>query len=97
MVERVNGIIKNNTILKHQYDNKTALINNLKDFLVFYNLYRRHGSLRKELNVKTPFQAIEKWYQLKPELFKTNPIDFKNKMLLLKTDLINLPQQPCET
>jgi len=97
MVERVNGIIKNNTILKHQYDNKTTLINNLKDFLVFYNLYRRHGSLRKELNVKTPFQAIEKWYQLKPELFKTNPVDFKNNILLLKTDLINLPQQPYET
>jgi len=84
MVERVNGIIKNNTILKLQYDNKTALINNLKEFLVFYNLYRRHGSLRKELNVKTPFQAIEKLYQLKPELFKTNPEDFKNKILLLK-------------
>jgi hypothetical protein len=33
-------------------------------------LSRRHGSLRKELNVKTPFNAIEKWYQLKPELFK---------------------------
>ena len=92
MVERVNGIIKNNTILKHQYDNKTALINNLKEFLVFYNLYRRHGSLRKELNVKTPFQAIEKWYQLKPELFKTNPEDFKNKILLLKPEIINLPQ-----
>lgn len=92
MVERVNGIIKNNTILKHQYDNKTALINNLKEFLVFYNLYRRHGSLRKELNVKTPFQAIEKWYQLKPELFKTNPVDFKNKILLLKPEIINLPQ-----
>lgn len=92
MVERVNGIIKNNTILKNQYDNKTALINNLKEFLVFYNLYRRHGSLRKELNVKTPFQAIEKWYQLKPELFKTNPEDFKNKILLLKPEIINLPQ-----
>jgi transposase-like protein len=89
MVERVNGIIKNNTILKHQYDNKIALINNLKEFLVFYNLYRRHGSLRKELNVKTPFQAIEKWYQLKPELFKTNPEDFKNKILLLKPEIIN--------
>jgi hypothetical protein len=45
-------MIKNNTILKHQYDNKTALINNLEEFLVFYNLYRRQGSLRKELNVK---------------------------------------------
>jgi hypothetical protein len=52
MVERVYEMIKNNTILKHQYDKKSALINNLEEFLVFYNLYRRHGSLRKELNVK---------------------------------------------
>ncbi|MFV0390516.1 MAG: hypothetical protein ACK5KP_01305 [Paludibacteraceae bacterium] len=30
------------------------------NFLLFYNLNRRHGSLRKELNVKTPVLAIEK-------------------------------------
>jgi len=35
-------------------------------FLVYYMLYRRHGGLRKELNVKTPFDAIEKWFELKP-------------------------------
>jgi len=42
----------------------------LDKFLIFYNLHRRHGSIRKELKVKTPFNAIEKWYQLKPEIFK---------------------------
>jgi hypothetical protein len=52
-------------------------------FLLFYNLYRRHGSLRKELNVKTPFDAVEKWFILTPELFKQNPTDFKNKILNL--------------
>ncbi|TAF93803.1 MAG: hypothetical protein EAZ32_00940 [Cytophagia bacterium] len=31
----------------------------------------RHGSLRKELEVKTPFQAVEKWFVIKPELFTT--------------------------
>ncbi len=46
--------------------------------MIFYNLHRRHGSLRKELNVKTPFEAIEKWYQLKPEIFLQTPSEFKN-------------------
>ena len=43
-------------------------------------MYRRHGGVRKELNVKTPFNAIEKWYELKPEIFIEKPIDFKNKL-----------------
>jgi transposase InsO family protein len=97
MVERVNGTIKNNTILKHKYEDKTSLQKNLVAFLVFYNLYRRHGSLRKELSVKTPFDAVEKWFQLKPQLFKINPIEFKNNILILKQHNSNLYQQPCET
>jgi len=55
----------------------------LTKFLSFYNLNRRHGSLRKELNAKTPFNAIEKWYQLKPEIFKIRPNEFKNIILNL--------------
>jgi hypothetical protein len=34
----------------------------LDKFLIFYNLHRRNGSIRKELKVKTPFNAIEKSY-----------------------------------
>lgn len=98
MVERVNGTIKNNTILAFDYKNKMEMQNDLSDFLVYYNLYRRHGSLRKELNVKAPFDAIVKWFQLKPEIFFQNPTDFKKKILLLKSTLnINLYQQRCET
>ena len=37
-------------------------------FLVHYMLYKRHGRLRRELNVKTPYQAVEKWFELKPEI-----------------------------
>jgi hypothetical protein len=66
MVERVNGTIKNNTILKTKYQNNNERGNDLMQFLLYYNLYWRHGSLRKELNVKTPKQAIEKWHQLEP-------------------------------
>ena len=51
----------------------------LLKFLMYYNLYRRHASLRKELNVKTPFDAIKKWFKINPEIFKENPLQFKNK------------------
>jgi hypothetical protein len=60
MVERVNGTIKNRTILKEIYVNKNEMNSALIAFLVHYILYRRHGGLRTELNVKTPMQAIEK-------------------------------------
>ena len=39
-------------------------------FLIYYILYRKHGSLRKELHVKTPFHAVEKWFGLKPDILK---------------------------
>ncbi len=84
MVERVNGTIKNNTILKTKYQNKYEMETDMINFLCFYNIYRRHGSLRKELDVKTPLQAIEKWYQIEPELFKITPDEFKNKILDLQ-------------
>lgn len=92
MVERVNGTIKNNTILKNKYEDAKEMNIDLAKFNAYYNLYRRHGSLRRELKVKTPFQAVEKWYGLKPELFKKTPTEFKNTILNLQSDLINLYQ-----
>lgn len=73
MVERANGIIKSNTILREQYASKEEMETHLLKFLVFYLLYRRHGSLKKELGVKTPFEAVEKWFELNPEIFLQNP------------------------
>lgn len=83
MVERVNGTIKSNTILRSTYQNIEQMEQDVGAFLVYYNVQRRHGGLRKELNVKTPVLAIEKWYELKPEIFKETPNDFKNKILTL--------------
>jgi transposase InsO family protein len=84
MVERVNGTIKNGTILISDYNSIQELQSGLISFLVFYNINRRHGSLRKELNVKTPLQAVQKWYELKPELFIRNPSEFEQTILNLK-------------
>ena len=81
MVERVNGTIKHATILRVNYKDKEEMIIEMNKFLIYYMLYRRHGGVRKELKVKTPFDAIKKWYELKPEIFKIKPDDFKNKCL----------------
>jgi hypothetical protein len=97
MVERVNGTIKNGTILKEIYTNKKEMNNALMAFLVHYILYRRHGGLRRELNVKTPYQAVEKWFELKPKIFKENMIQFKNKIINLADNNSSFLKQPCET
>jgi hypothetical protein len=59
----------------------------LTSFLVDYNLTRRHSSLRTELSVKTPFEALEFWFELNPELFKQDLIEFKKKLLRMKKNL----------
>ena len=48
---------------------------------------RTHGSLRKELKVKTPWQALNKWFQIEPEIFRIKPKEFlKNNMDKIKKD-----------
>ena len=97
MVEKANDIIKNKTIKITKYSSLEEMNVDLMKFLVHYNLNRRHGSLRRELKVKTPYNAVEKWFELDPNIFKINPIDFKNKILLLKNKQVENKQQPCET
>ncbi|MBW6537688.1 MAG: DDE-type integrase/transposase/recombinase [Mariniphaga sp.] len=98
MVEKANDTIKQGTVKRNEYADKEQMNNDLMSFLVHYNLYRRHGSLRKELNVKTPCDAIEKWYKIKPEIFNEKPGDFKKKILFLKSNLkTSSHKQPGET
>ena len=95
MVERVNGTIKKGTVKKNTYMDLEQMNDDLMRFIIYYNLYRRHGSVRKELKVKTPFDAVEKWFSIKPEIFKQKPVVFKNKILSLNNK--SNKQQPCET
>ncbi len=53
----------------------------LDKFLIFYNLNRRHGSLKRELKVRTPFEAVQCWYRIKPEIFKQSPGMFQADLL----------------
>jgi transposase InsO family protein len=89
MVERANGTIKNNTILKNKYSNEQEMKQDLAGFFSFYNLHRRHSSLKKELNVKTPFQAIELYYKIKPEIFNKTPQEFHQNIINLKEKITN--------
>ena len=75
-VEKANDTIKNGTILIEEYKNKQAMEKDLNRFLLFYILYRRHGGVYKDLKVRTPIQALEKWYEIKPELFTKKPKEF---------------------
>ncbi|HBK71768.1 MAG TPA: IS481 family transposase [Flavobacteriaceae bacterium] len=97
MVEKANDIIKKKTIKITKYNSLEEMNDDLMQFLVHYNLCRRHGSLRRELKVKTPFNAIEKWYELDEKIFKIKPQGFKNKILSLKSKQVEKQQQPCET
>lgn len=98
MVEKANDIIKCGTIKKTEYENLEQMCEDLVSFLKHYNLYRRHGSLRRELKVKTPYNAVEKWFEIKPEIFKEKPDEFKNKILALnKYKITSCLEQPCET
>jgi transposase-like protein len=81
MVEKANDIIKTHTIKRTHYNSLEEMDNDLMNFLVLYNLYRRHGSLRRELKVKTPFNAVEKWFELDEKIIKQKPNDFKIKIL----------------
>lgn len=98
MVEKANDIIKKKTVKLNRYTTLKEMDEDLTNFLVHYNLYRRHGSLRKELKVKTPFDAVVKWHELDEKIFKAKPEEFKNKILNLKQQFnTRNKEQPCET
>ena len=81
MVERVNGTIKEATIKVLTYKDKTELKADLNKFLVYYNLNRRHGGLKRELKVRTPFEAVECWYRINPDIFIKSPDMFRADLL----------------
>ena len=90
MVERVNGTIKNATVKVLTYKNEAELKADLDKFLVYYNLNKGHGGLRRELKVRTPFEALQCWYRINPEFFRKSPDMFR-------TDLLKIMVQRSET
>lgn len=69
MVERVNALIKADTVHRYQYPSAAALREALDVWRVYYNFYRRHSRLGR----KTPYQAACDWYTKEPERFIKEP------------------------
>jgi len=76
MVERANGTIKNGTIRVTKYQTIEELKEDLNKFLIHYNTNRKHGGLKKELKVRTPYEAVKSWFNIEPEIFKISPDTF---------------------
>ena len=87
LVERLNGTVKWATLKIHTYANKEDMNSDLLSFMLIYILERKHTSLMSEYRVKTPYQALEHWYNLNPELFHKTPLDFKEKLLTIRANL----------
>lgn len=69
MVERVNGMIKENTIKVHRYRDYKEMNKDFKMYEMRYNVYRRHNSIKR----KTPYQLTEEWFKKKPSIFWQKP------------------------
>ena len=84
MVEKVNDTIKSNTVWITEYKNAEQMINDISSFMIYYNIYRRHGSLVKEKKGKRPYDALCYYYKTMPEIFTETPENFKKKLLDMK-------------
>jgi transposase InsO family protein len=54
LVERTNGLIKENTTKQHHYQNPAQMKQDLQHWLVHYNFYRRH----RRIGHLTPYEAV---------------------------------------
>lgn len=81
MVEKANDIIKGATVKTTTYSSAAEMKEDLLQFLRYYNTARPHGGLRREIKIKTPYEAICYWYNLKPNLFHLTPEQFKLHLL----------------
>jgi len=80
MVEKANDTIKSNTVWIFNYEARKSMEKHILEFMLYYNLYRRHWWVVKEGKWRTPFDAYHHYYNLKPKLFKQSPKEFKNKL-----------------
>ncbi len=69
LVERANGLIKENTTKAHHYQNAEQMKQDLHRWLVHYNFYRGH----RRLGRITPYEAVCRWYDKQPERFLKEP------------------------
>lgn len=84
MVEKANDIIKSGTVKRFLYENYEDIKKDLWQYMVYYNLHRRHGSLRKEWKGKTPYDALVYYRNSDIEIkWKMSPKERREKLLKL--------------
>ena len=76
--------IKKFLINKTIYISIIAKFHHVVDVFFSYICFIELVGMKKEQDVKTPFQAVKKRFILKPEILKKNPCNFKKKLLSLQ-------------
>jgi transposase-like protein len=69
LVERVNGLIQNDTTKRQVYADASEMIDALKRWSAYYNFRRRHRLIGRI----TPYEKVCDYYQTKPYLFIKEP------------------------
>ena len=69
MVERMNGLTKENTTKKQRYETVEQMLSDLHGWFVRYNFCRKN----RRIGGKTPYEAVLLWYAKQPELFIKEP------------------------
>ncbi len=80
MVEKSNDTIKSNTVWVHKYNSVEDMEKDILQFMLFYNLFRRHGWVVREKKWKTPYDALLHYHKTMPEIFKETPKKFREKL-----------------
>ena len=69
MVERMNGLTKENTTKRNRYVTVQAMREDLHGWFVRYNFCRKN----RRIGGKTPYEAVFAWYKKDPSLFLKEP------------------------
>ena len=69
MVERMNGLTKENTTKRNRYVTVRAMLDDLHGWFVRYNFCRRN----RRIGGKTPCEAVLAWHKKDPTLFLREP------------------------
>ena len=69
MVERMNGLTKENTTKKSRYQTVEQMLSDLHGWFVRYNFCRKN----RRIGGKTPYEAVLLWYAKQPEIFLKEP------------------------
>jgi len=80
LVERMNGLIQEDTYKTHRYPGYPELIEGLHRWLVCYNLRRQNRTIGR----KTPYQVLCDWYDKCPNLFIKEPSHLRDSLSTMR-------------